>query len=141
MWIVAAGINLAGNAINAAITVNDRDIDQSLVPEVWDLMLFYCSRPRMSWFVNLAACLFSKKESLINPARQLCLAEIVLSLLGLYYMGRMAHFQDAAPNWTVSHVGGSPWSAGYSVMASNSIFYVVVVVLNLFWLPAAIGLD
>jgi hypothetical protein len=48
MWIVSVGLQLAANAAVAALIRNAAGIDTF---KIWDFMLFYVARPRLSWVI------------------------------------------------------------------------------------------
>ncbi|PMD15475.1 hypothetical protein NA56DRAFT_709900 [Hyaloscypha hepaticicola] len=100
MWIFPLALNLGTNSLNAGLTVTAKGYDQSSMPRIWDLMLFYCTRPRIGW-IPLAFLAFRGADmKKVNPrdgpwtsaGRQSAIAEAILQVIGAYYMGRTVPF-------------------------------------------------
>jgi hypothetical protein len=129
-WILQAGLMLGANAFNAWLTVNARGYDSESRPKIWDLMLFYCARPRLSWIALLIAETIGEHTKghqwWGSAALQSLITEIVMVLLGSYYMGRLLH--DAAMNGYLlpHHLDGFQYKSDYYLMASGSILYLIL---------------
>lgn len=98
LWILQVILQLGANALCALMVIKSPGYITEKMPAVWDLMLFYTTRPRVAWLVLGALKSVGKSKS--NPtagywdsvARSSLLSEIVLECMGAYYMGRTAHW-------------------------------------------------
>jgi hypothetical protein len=130
MWIFPLALNLGANALNAWMTVTAKGYDQSTMPRIWDLMLFYCTRPRIGW-IPLALLAFrgadmeNPKDGLWTSAgRQAAIAEAILQIIGVYYMGRTVHFGAIHGYFMVHHTEFQN-GANLLVMIIGALFFVV----------------
>lgn len=127
MWILQAGLMLGANALNAWLTVNAEGYDKSQMPAVWDLMLFYSSRPRLNWvFLTILLLMLDHRgEGWENATRQTLISEAVLQLIGLYYKGRTVHFAASHGYFLVGHLNGNPHQSDFLMMSVPALLYLI----------------
>jgi hypothetical protein len=135
LWPIQAGLILGGNALCAWINVSAHGFDKARMPRVWDLMLFYCARPRISWFVLLLTKNFAREWD--HAAQQSNLAEMVMQILGSYYMGRTAHFAASHGLYLTHHLDGYQHGTDFHLMAGGALLYLVLLYLSI----ASLGLS
>jgi len=146
-WLLQVGLNLAGNFINAHLTVTAPGYDQSRMPRVWDLALFYISRPRLGWLSMWFAMIIVRTKGdrarpradapFLGATLQTFISEAVLLVLGLYYKGRIVHF--AASHGYLLHgyllsrgpLNGNPHILDFYLMTTPALVVLV------FGLPSA----
>ncbi|KAH8906645.1 hypothetical protein BR93DRAFT_978207 [Coniochaeta sp. PMI_546] len=85
MVLLNIGINVLGNYINAIQVLR-----QSTAP-IWEVILFWFTRPRLSWLSTLLARTNDKRELYISVAASAFLVEVVLQAAGSYYLGFTVH--------------------------------------------------
>ncbi len=108
-WIFPLALNLGATALNAWMTVTVKGYHRSTMPRLWDLMLFYYTRPRIGW-VPLALLAF-QDAGMENPrdgpwtsaGQQAAIAESILQVIGVHYMGRTVHFGAIHGYFLVHH--------------------------------------
>ncbi|RYP20722.1 hypothetical protein DL765_002672 [Monosporascus sp. GIB2] len=147
-WIASAGLILAANALNAWLTVRAPGYDQSRMPTVGDLTLFYVSRPRIAWIwvlvLGLLPCHWrgNKDNGLDwrNAAIQTTVAEIVLQLIGVYYKARAVHFASRRGLYGESKLDRIDFvsRAAFAMMTTAATVYMcilaVIAALLFYWL-------
>jgi hypothetical protein len=133
MWIFPLALNLGANALNAWITVTAKDYYQSTMPRIWDLTLFYCTRPRLGWIpltmlaYRGAVCtdMENPKDGLWTSAgRQAAIAEAIMGAIGTYYMGRTVHFGAIHDYYPVHHTDFQN-GVNLRLMIAGSLVFVV----------------
>jgi hypothetical protein len=129
-WVIQTGLVLGANAFNAWLTVNSAGYDLERMPKIWDLMLFYCARPRLGWIALLIAATLSERKNYggwwTSAALQSAVTEIVMIVLGSYYMGRTLHSAAIHGYLLPHHLDGVPFKSAYDLMASGSILYLIL---------------
>ena len=123
MFIFPLGLNLGPNALIAYLYKTTPGFGDTF--SIWDLTLFYTTRPRLSWlllviFMNIDA-LRASNTHYIRSAKAAVAAEVVLQLMSSYYMGRTVHF--AADKEFYSHPGTAPEDA--RVMYAGALLSLV----------------
>ena len=130
MFIFPLGLNLGPNALIAYLYSTTPGFGESF--SIWDLTLFYTTRPRLSWlllvvFMNIDT-VRSSDTHYIRSAKAAVAAEFCLQLMSSYYMGRTAHF--AAKNDFYSHLGTAPEDARVmyagALLSLVSLFFTLV---------------
>jgi len=88
-WVVQCGLMLGANAFNAWLTVSNSQYNLEVAPKIWDLMLFYCTRPRLSWITLVIAENFHEGNNFgqwwTSAAMQTQVTEAVMILFGSLY--------------------------------------------------------
>jgi hypothetical protein len=138
MWLLQVGIMLGANAINAHITVSAAGYDTSRMPAVWDLMLFYCTRPRLSWIVTgvISYTRYSLQRvgkvkidhgdgPWDNAVKTSSISELVMQLIGLYYKGRTVNFAVTNGYFHLHALDGVPFKSEFHLMAIATLFYLI----------------
>ena len=143
MWIASVGLQLCANAIIAAIYRSEAGYGANFA--IGDLVLFYTTRPRLAWIV-LALCMqfgagSSKhgKGYWEDAAKQLAIAEVVLSLIASYYAGITAHFATVNGYYVVGRLQG-PYATAAHMLYAGALFYLITLcgtILTTFLMVAA----
>lgn len=119
-WIFQLSINLGADILVAYLTIHQPDYRSDLMPSVWQLGLFYTSRPRMAWlFIGSLWYLTPWR----NAARQTLISEGIMQGLGTYYIVRAL----AAPQF----FGGPPSARLMSAGALVTIVFTYLAILGL----------
>jgi len=92
MWILPFGLQLGANACVAALTKSAPGYADQF--QIWELMLFYTLRPRLSWIILGFIADVSTKRG--KPWRSSfisnMIAELLLQVMALYTVGTVVHF-------------------------------------------------
>lgn len=93
------------------------------------LTVLFCARPRMPWMACILVVI--SHEYFVNAALSFALAEWILQLVGLYYLGFTTNTGRVRDFYHLNHV--TPFWRGFDahVMYSGSIFLVVVLIFFL----------
>jgi hypothetical protein len=129
MWPLVAllfvGLGIAvnfGNALIVRATPGFGSIS------VVDLVLLWCSRPRVSW---MAACfVFVGKENGVyfSTGASALVAELVLQAMGAVYLGRSVHFAAIRNYYYSGHVNGVVVSGENALlMYSGALLWIVAI--------------
>jgi hypothetical protein len=88
MWVVSVGIQLLANALVALVIQRAAGFQSTF--HIADLVLFYTTRPRLSWIVLGLLYARGREETgnWSSAAKQAIITEMVLELIAVYYMGR-----------------------------------------------------
>ena len=80
MWILQLTLHFGADLVVAALVINSTSpaYNSALMPQVWDLALFYASRPRMAWMF-LGGLGLSNYWS--SAAMQTIIAELIMTAL------------------------------------------------------------
>lgn len=133
MWIFPFALNLGANALNAWMTVTAKGYEHSTMPRIWDLMLFYCTRPRIGWIP--LAWLASQDADMerdgpwTSAGRQAAIAEAILQVIGVYYMGRTVHF-GAIHGYFLVHHAEFKNGANLLEMIIGALLYLVYILYS-----------
>lgn len=87
--IIVVALQLVSNLLNALLI--RRTPGYSHI-SIGGLTLLWCTRPRMSWLAILLISVRAEEAMYFSAAASSLLAEIVLQMLGSYYMGVVAHY-------------------------------------------------
>jgi hypothetical protein len=128
MWFFPLALNLGANALNPWITVSTPDYDTTTSPKVWDLMLFYATRPRIGWVVLSSLSGYQAKVGKYGPwtsaGRQAARAEGFLFVIGTYYMRRTAHFA-ALHGYYLAHHTEFDQGLNIRLMIAGALLYLI----------------
>jgi hypothetical protein len=128
LWVLQVGLMLGANALNAWITVAAEGYDHERMPAIWDLMLFYTTRPRLNWifFLIVIAVVKGRWRSFwIGAAKQTIIAEIFLQLAGLYYAGRTLRFAAERGYYLAGHLDGNPHKPDALLMYAAALLLII----------------
>lgn len=130
MWIVPLGLQLAANAVIALLIKRTAGFRADFA--VWELVLFFAARPRLSW---IALGLFAIKSRKKSEKRDFpwwpsfmsqFVAELILQLIALYIMGRTAHFAANRGFYLVHTDLYRSLPSGARMMYSGALYYLIV---------------
>ncbi|KAF7512544.1 hypothetical protein GJ744_000805 [Endocarpon pusillum] len=133
MWIFPLGLQLTANAIIAAIIKNTSGFHADFA--VWELVLFFAARPRLSWIVLGAFSVISSGSSSHTKGRYFpwwssfmsqFIAEFILQLIALYIMGRTAHFATGRGYYLVHTDLYRSLPPGAHMMYSGALYYLII---------------
>lgn len=131
LWVPQVLLQLGANALCALMVVRSPGYDTQKMPAVWDLMLFYTTRPRVAWLV--LGALKSVGQSKSDPtagdwdsvARSSLLSEIVLECMGAYYMGRTANWARLNHYYILHRLDGYVHRKSILEMIIGALVYLV----------------
>ena len=129
MFMFPLCINLGSNALIAYLYEMTPGFGHRFT--IWDLTLFYTTKPRLSWlvlviFMNLDTAR-SKGSKYIRAAKAAVAAEIILQVMSSYYMGKTASF--ATKNGYYNHPKTAPADA--RAMYAGALLSLVAVFFTL----------
>ncbi|MCJ1345915.1 hypothetical protein MMC31_004125 [Peltigera leucophlebia] len=149
LWILQVILQLGANALCALMVINSPGYITYKMPAVWDLMLFYTTRPRIAWMVLGALKGVGRSRS--DPTagywesvgRSSFISEIVLECIGTYYMGRTAHWAHLKRYYILHHLDGYVHRKSILQMIIGALVYLVNLVGNIFilWSSAKAEID
>lgn len=131
LWILQVILQLGANALCALMVIQSPGYITDKMPAVWDLMLFYTTRPRVAWLVLGALKSVGKSKS--DPtagywnsvARSSLLSEIVLECMGSYYMGRTVHWARLNHYYILHRLDGYVHRKSILQMIIGALVYLV----------------
>lgn len=131
LWIFQVILQLGANALCALMVINSPGYITDKMPAIWDLMLFYTTRPRIAWMVLGALKGIGRSKS--DPTagywesvgRSSLLSEIVLECIGAYYMGRTAHWAHLKRYYLLHHLDGYVHRKSILQMIIGALVYLV----------------
>jgi hypothetical protein len=120
---------LAANALVALMIKRTNGFNSTFA--ITDLILFYASRPRLSWFfIGLLQPLPNKVYD--SSARQGLIAEVILQIIATYYVGRTVHFASTHgyykphADYQFQHGGAA------RMMYGGALFYLLAIAFNFY---------
>ena len=132
MWALQLTLHLGADFVVAyLLTYNTPGYDQERLPPIAQLALFYTSRPRLAW-IALGTFGFWK-ETWRSIAIQTMITEIIMQLLGCYYLGRTAEF--AVSNGYYRRRGYFHWA---QLMYGSALATLIMTLLSISGLVAAL---
>lgn len=140
IWILQFILQLGANALCSLMVIQSPGYITYKMPAVWDLMLFYTTRPRIAWLVLGALKDVGRSSS--DPTtgywesvgRSSLLAEIVLECIGAYYMGRTAHWAHLKRYYILHRLDGYVHRKSILQMIIGALVYLVNLVVKIFFL-------
>lgn len=131
LWILQVILQLGANALCALMVIQSPGYSRENMPAVWDLMLFYTTRPRVAWLVLGALKSVGNKRH--DPtagywdsvARSSLLSEIVMECTGAYYMGRTARWAHLNHYYILHHLDGYVHRKSILQMIIGALVYLV----------------
>lgn len=131
LWIPQVLLQLGANTLCALMVIQSPGYNTDKMPTVWDLMLFYTTRPRVAWLV--LGALKSVGQSKSDPtagdwdsvARSSLLSEIVLECMGAYYMGRTANWARLNHYYILHRLDGYVHRKSILEMIIGALVYLV----------------
>ena len=87
--IIVVALQLTSNLLNAILI---RRVPGYSNISIGGLTLLWCTRPRVSWLAVLLISVDAEQAMYFSTAASSLLAELVLQMLGSYYMGVVANF-------------------------------------------------
>ncbi|ERF69030.1 hypothetical protein EPUS_08380 [Endocarpon pusillum Z07020] len=130
MWIVPLGLQLAANAVIALLIKRTAGFRADFA--IWELVLFFAARPRLSWITLGLFAVKSRKKSGTRdfpwwPSfMSQFVAELILQLIALYIMGRTAHFAASRGFYLVHTDLYRSLPSGARMMYSGALYYLIV---------------
>lgn len=137
LWILQVILQLGANALCALMVIQSPGYNTYRMPAVWDLMLFYTTRPRVAWLV--LGALTGVGRSKADPTagywesvgRSSLLSEIVLECIGAYYMGRTAHWAHLKRYYILHRLDGYVHRKSILQMIIGALVYLVLLAGNI----------
>ncbi|KAI9769095.1 MAG: hypothetical protein M1840_004446 [Geoglossum simile] len=131
-WLVSLGLQLGANAIVALVIRRTDGFDSTFA--VGDLVLFYTTRPRISWlilgFLNIGSV--TDGSSQWGAAfRQTVIAEIILQLVAIWYMGGTVRFALKHGYYKLHANFGLQHGGAARMMYGGALFYLVTMISNI----------
>ncbi|KAI9652470.1 MAG: hypothetical protein M1829_001531 [Trizodia sp. TS-e1964] len=151
-WIIPVALQLGGNALIAYMIQQTPGYKSSFA--IWELMLFLCARPRLSWFALavLHLCMRgsgsrAKKVAYRTAYFSTLAAEFVLQTLSLYVMGLTASFAAGRGYLTIGSAPYKSLPASGRMMYGAAVYYLVFGCMNgilttlLIWMPGFVAVE
>jgi hypothetical protein len=137
LWVLTAfivvGLQVGSNYLNYRIIRDTEGFSGSGSPS---LVLLWCSRPPLAWLAVLLIPIQASQAMYFSVAASSLLAELILQLLGSYYMGLTANFayrQGFYKFRAISHLHHENYAllmyAG-ALLWLIVVFFAIVVILN-----------
>lgn len=89
MWFIQFLLHFGADILNALMAINTKGYNLDKMPSLWELTLFYASRPRLAW---MGIAIFGIHPRWSSAAKQTLISEAFMQLIGCYYMGWTADF-------------------------------------------------
>lgn len=142
MWLWNLFTQLAANATVAVLMrrVDGYQTDYA----IWQLMLFYAFRPRLSWFIlalfeTYSVKIYDDKGYWYASAMSSLVAEFVLQVMAMYTMGTTVHFAAIRSYYVVGSKAQAHLPQGARVMYVGAMWYLVAGFAAYGWyLPIAV---
>jgi hypothetical protein len=129
-----AGLQLVANTINAVLiksTPGYSDVS------VGNLLLLWCTRPRLAWLVIVLAPFQASEVMYLSCAATTLTAEAILQLLSAYTFGTVANFAQSQHFYNLDHrLDNVPYGVEAKLMYAGSLLWLVVILFTLiaiFW--------
>lgn len=127
MWMPTVGLQLGANALVARIIKHTTGYHTDVA--IWELMLFYSSRPRLAW---ITLCLFApwrRRKTNEFPWEQaflsLFIAEFILQAISMYIMGRTAHFAANQGYYLIQTDLYKSLPSGAQMMYGSALYIII----------------
>ncbi|KAH0559563.1 hypothetical protein GP486_003917 [Trichoglossum hirsutum] len=134
MAVLAVAINLSGNLVIAEAIKHTPGFEQ--VP-IGQLVIFWCSRPRLAWMVVLIAIITNvggrEDFSYIPAAVSSIVSEIVLQAIAAFPMGTAISHAVNRHFYLVGHLSHVPHASDALLMYSGALLWMVSVGFAMFW--------
>lgn len=132
-WLIQLGLHFGSDLVNAYLVVHADGYNTELMPQFWDLALFYTTRPRLAWII---LTFLGFRESWRSMAKQTLIVEAVMQIVGCYYFGITAHF--AAKNsyykqWHYEHAAQLMYGGALLTLITTMVA-VLALIFTLTWL-------
>jgi len=125
MWILPFGLQLGANACVAALTKSAPGYADQF--QIWELMLFYTLRPRLSWIILGFIADVSTKRG--KPWRSSfisnMIAELLLQVMALYTAGTVVHFATVRGYYVVHTNTYKALPQAAHLFYGGSLYYLV----------------
>lgn len=133
-WVVPLGLQLGANAVVATVYKTAPGYGTGF--QIYDLFLFWTTRPRLSWIV-LAALINVGAEGEKNghweaAAKSSMIAELILLLMSTYYMGLTANYARMNGFYTIHSIATQSAKLLYAGALMSMIFVFGTIVYLLF---------
>jgi hypothetical protein len=93
-------------------------------------MLFYCTRPRLSWIALVIAETVQEDQNYgqwwTSAAMQTLVTEAAMLLLGSYYMGLTVHHASTHGYLLLHHLDGVPYRSDFLLMTIGALLYLIL---------------
>ena len=130
MWVVQWGFHFGADLGVARLVTTAHGYQRERMPGLLELALFYTSRPRMAWMALGSLGTFTEWNS---AAKQTMITEIIMQLMGCYYLGRTTDF--AVEHGFYSRHEYNHWA---QLMYAGSLFTLIMTLASLFGLCMAL---
>ena len=135
MFVFPLGLNLGPSALIAFLYKNTPGFGDKFT--IWDLTLFYTTRPRLSWLMLVIFMNFDsfrlEGTKYIRSAKAAVAAEVCLQIMSSYYMGKTVRF--AAKNGYYSRPGIAPEDARVmyagALLSLVSLFFTLIGLISI----------
>jgi hypothetical protein len=136
---IAISFHFISNAINAYSIRGTPGFEQV---NAGQLILFWCTRPRLSWMIVTLVPWQAKDEMYFSVAASTLLAEIVLQLVSSYYMGRAVNYARVQEFFKIGRLDSTPHGDDAMTMYGGALLWLVVIFFALLACGSAIlGVD
>jgi hypothetical protein len=139
LWFIPLGLQLGANAIVALVIQRTSGFGSTFT--VGDLVLFYTTRPRVSWLIlgflsvgSIADDDDDDSSQWGTAFKQAVIAEIILQFIALYYAGQTVHFATTHgyyklhANYSFQHGGAA------RMMYGGALLYLITIINNIYLL-------
>ena len=130
LWILPLCLHLGADFLNAYLATHAPGYNANNQPKVWELALFYSTRPRMAWIL---LSLLGIQSYWSSAAKQIMIVEIIMQLVGCYYLGSTAHF--AARHGYFSSHGYNHWA---QLLYGSALATLIFTVASMYGLLTAL---
>ncbi|KAI9772137.1 MAG: hypothetical protein M1839_002549 [Geoglossum umbratile] len=135
LWLVSFGLQLGANAIVALVIQRTAGFGSTFA--VGDLVLFYATRPRLSWLIlgfldaHPETNRDNKPSLWSSAARQAVIAEVILQFIAMYYAGRTVHFASTHGYYKLHADYGFQHGGAARMMYGGALLYLLTIVFNI----------
>ncbi|ORY18927.1 hypothetical protein BCR34DRAFT_595761 [Clohesyomyces aquaticus] len=151
-WIITVGLQLSANALVGYIFQRSPGYNANF--KIWELMLFFTVRPRLSWIALTVLGLYERsstrrqrrlhktensKDQPIpdrpwgSAAKSQAFAEVALQIMALYVMGTTVHFGARHGYYKLKTTTYKSLPLSAHLMYSGAMFYLVSGCLIIFY--------
>ena len=127
-WLITGPISivlqLASNLINAYAVTQMPGF--SHVP-IGDLTLLWCTRPRLAWLIVALLPVQGAKAMYFSVVASCLAAEVVLQVLGSYYMGVATNYARLQRFYSLGSLDSTPHKTDAQIMYAGSLLWLVVI--------------
>jgi hypothetical protein len=134
LWLLVAlffvGLGIAANFANALIVRASPGFEGV---SVVDLVLLWCSRPRIAWVAAWLVFIGKEESIYFSTGASALVAEVVLQVMGAVYLGRSVNFATIRHYYYYGHINGVVVSGkNAALMYIGALLWIVAIGAALF---------